>query len=209
MQDILDAMRWRYAVKVFDGEKKVSEADVRTILEAGRLSPSAFGIEPWHFILVRTEEVRGALREVGYDQTKITDASHLIVIARKTDARETLVPELLARTASQQGVEIASLEGLRAMVQGSIDRMTDAELDAWVRAQCYLPLGIMLETAALLHVDACPMEGFDPQGVDRVLGLAEKHLHATSMLAIGYRGEDPTALRAKVRRDFSEVVSEA
>lgn len=207
MQNILDALQWRYAVKVFDSTKKVAEQDVQTILEAGRLSPSALGVEPWQFLLITNAELRTKLREVGYDQPKITDASHLIVIARRTHAREALVSELLSRTALQQGVDVSALEGLRAMVQGNIDRMDDVALDAWVRAQCYIPLGVMVETAALLGVDACPMEGFDPRGVDAVLGLAEKHLHATTMLALGYRGDDPAAARAKVRRLPSEVIT--
>lgn len=208
MQNILDAMNWRYATKVFDAAKKVSDADFQTILEAGRLSPSAFGVEPWHFIVVNDPAVRAKLREVGYDQSKITDASHLIVIARRTDARATLTNELIHRTAAQQHVDVSALDGLKAMVDGAIAfKPTDEALDAWVRAQCYIPLGVMIEAASLLGIDNGPMEGFDPDGVDAVLGLKEKNLHATTMLALGYRGEDPAAVRPKVRRPAEEVVT--
>ena len=66
--------------------------------------------------------------------------------------------------------------------------------------------GKMIETAALLGIDSCPMEGFDPERIDEVLGLAAKNLASTSMLAVGYRGEDPAATQPKTRRPFDEVV---
>jgi nitroreductase len=207
MQEILSALKWRYATKVYDSSKRVSDEDIRTILESGRLSPSAFGVEPWKFIVVENPEIRAQLRAVGFDQPKITDASHLVVIARRTDARERITQELIDRTAEQQGIDPAKLDGLKQMVQASISGKSDAELDAWIRAQVYIPLGIMIETAALLGIDGGPMEGFIPTEVDKVLGLAEKHLASTSMLALGYRGEgDSYAERPKVRRLFDEVV---
>ena len=206
MQNILGAMRWRYAVKIFDANKPVREEDLRTILESGRLAPSAFGVEPWQFVVVENPEIRARLRTASYDQPKVTDAAHLIVIARRTDAREHIANELVERTAATQGVGTETLDGLRGMVEGSVSRMSDADLDAWVRSQTYIPLGVMVETAALLGVDAGPMEGFDPAAVDEILGLSALHLKSTTMLALGYRGNDPAADRPKVRRPFEEAV---
>src|ERR1700722_14805958 len=98
-EKILAALRWRSAVKVFDAAKKVSDADLHTILESGRLAPSSIGIEPWKFIVVTNPEIRTAMRAASHDQPKVTDASHLIVIARRTDA-ENLGAEFGARTAA-------------------------------------------------------------------------------------------------------------
>ncbi len=206
IQDVLSALHWRYATQVFDTQKRVSPEEMRAILESARLAPSSFGIEAWKFLVIENPEVRAKLREVGFGQSKITDASHLVVIARRTDVREHIVGELIERNAEQQGVEPVKLDGLKNMVEGSLTGKSDAEVDAWVRSQTYIPLGIMLETAALLGIDAGPMEGFMPAGVDEVLGLKEKHLTATSMIAFGYRGEDSAAKRPKVRRTFEEVV---
>ncbi len=206
MQDILKALGWRYAVKVFDPAKKVANEDLKTILESGRLAPSSLGIEPWKFIVVENVELREKLRAVSYGQSKVTDASHLIIIARRTDVRESIVSELMDRTMAIQHVDMAALEGYKAMVDGAITGKDDAALDAWIRSQTYIPLGMMIETAALLNVDACPMEGFDPSQVDAILGLSEKHLTATSMLAVGYRGADDAAGRPKVRREFEDAV---
>lgn len=206
MQDILPALRWRYAVKLFDPHKKVSEEDLRVILEAGRLAPSSTGLEPWKFILVENPELRVKLRAVSYDQPKVTDAAHIMVIARRLDVRENLANELIARTVDVQNVDPASLGGLRAMAEGGIKSRDDRELDAWIRSQVYIPLGLMVEAAALLGVDTCPMEGFKSDEVDRLLNLPARRLASTVMLALGYRGEDPAAKRAKVRRPFEEVV---
>ncbi len=203
---LTNALQWRYATKVFDKEKKIADEDLNTILEAGRLAPSSIGVEPWKFIVIENPQLRAKLREASYGQPKVTDASALVVIARRTDVRENIARELLERTAKAQGVTLESLGGLKGMAEGGIGGKNDQELDAWVRTQVYIPLGTMIAAASLLGVDSGPMEGFDAAKVDEILGFPGKHLKATTMLALGYRGEDPAATRAKVRRDFAEVV---
>lgn len=199
---ILQALQWRYAVKVFDPSKKVAPEDLRAILESGRLSPSSIGLEPWVFLLVENKDVRAKLREASYGQPKVTDASHLVVIATRTDAA-VLPDELISRAAVQEGVSPESLAGWRQMAENGVNRPDAVE---WLRRQAYIPLGIMMTAASLLKVDTCPMEGFDNKKVDEILGLKEKNLNSVFMLTIGYRGDDPAAKRHKVRRPFEEVV---
>ncbi len=206
-EDILNALQWRYAAKVFDSSKKVSEEDLHTILEAGRLAPSSVGLEPWKFIVVKNETLRKTLREAAYDQPKVTDAAYIIVIAHRTDAQN-LTPELIQRTAKTQAKAESDLEGLKGMADGSIKGRSQSEdtLQSWLAAQSYIPLGIMIQTAALLGIDSGPMEGFHPGQVDDILGLKSQHLHATTMLALGHRGDDHHATLPKTRRSFEEVV---
>lgn len=206
MMNIIEALNWRYAAKTFDFSKKVSDADLHSILESGRLAPSSFGTEPWKFLVIENPDLRARLREVGYGQTKITDASYLIVVARRTDIREHIADELIARSAKIQNVQLDDLAEYKQMVAGSIAMKSDERLDAWAGAQTYIALGMMMETAALLRIDSCPMEGFDPAKADEILGLKAKNLASTTMLAIGYRGEDEAAKRPKVRRTFEEAV---
>lgn len=206
-EKILEAMNWRYAVKVFDPSKKITEEQLKLVLEAGRLSPSAIGIEPWKFIVVENTELRQKLRAASYDQPKVTDATYLIIIARRTDIRENIAKELIERTAEIQNVKPEDLDPLKQMAEGGIARMDDHALDAWAKAQTYIPLGIMVETAALMGIDAGPMEGFSNEQVDAILGLKEQNLTSTTMLTLGYRGEDPAAKRPKVRRKFEDVVA--
>ncbi|MBP9828047.1 NAD(P)H-dependent oxidoreductase [Patescibacteria group bacterium] len=206
INDIQQALAWRYAVKIFDPAKPLAEDLFQAILEAGRLSPSSTGFEPWKFLVIENPEVRKRLQAVGYGQPKIVDAPKLVVIAARTDMREHGVSELIDRTAAQQGVSMESLEAWKKIAEGTIGSKDDAYLPLWAKMQCYIPLGMMLETAALLGVDAGPMEGFDPKGVDEVLGLHEKNLSVATMIAFGYRGDDPAATRPKVRRTAAEVV---
>lgn len=205
-QSITKALAWRFAVRTFDTTKTIAKEDLTTILESGRLAPSSFGIEPWKFIVVENKDVRAQLRTAGYNQPKITDAAVLIVIARRTDMRAHIMDELVARTAKTQDVTTESLSGFKKMLDGAVAGKDDAELDAWARAQTYIPLGTMIAAASLLNIDSGPMEGFDPVKVGEILGLDAKNLNATTMLALGYRGDDAGAARPKVRRDFESVV---
>ena len=203
---IIKALTWRYAVQVFDKTKSINEEDLKAILESARLSPSSFGIEAWKFIVVQNKDIRAQLQEAGYGQAKITDAAALVIVAYRTDVRERISEELVERVAKVQNQDILNLNGLKKMVDDSIAHRSDAELEGWIKAQSYIALGMMIETAALLGVDGGPMEGFSQDKVDEILGLKEKNLRSTSMLALGYRGEDSSASRKKVRRDFNEVV---
>jgi nitroreductase len=204
--DVLTALNWRYATQEFDSSKKVSEADLNYILESARLSPSSLGIEPWKFIVVENSETRSKLREAGYNQAKITDASHLIIIARRTDVRENISRELLERTATAQNRPISELGGLSQMLNGAISSRDETVLTAWITAQTYIPLGIMIETASLLKIDNAPMEGFNRDAVGAILGLTNLNLSSVSMLALGYRSPtDKAAKRPKARRTFEEV----
>lgn len=204
-QEIITALEKRYAVKTFDGSKKVSDADLKTILESGRLSPSSFGFEPWKFIVVANTELRQKMSIAGYNQTKFTDASHLIVVAYRTDA-ENLASELVDRTATIRGKTKEELANFKLSAEKSISSKQGQIQQAWLKAQAYIPLGVMIETASLLGVDNCPMEGFDVEQMNTVLGLKEKNLCVATILAIGYRGEDDTAVLLKVRRAYDEVV---
>lgn len=204
--DVLKAMNWRYATKTFDPKKKVSDDDFKTIIEAGRLAPSSVGMEPWKFIVVKNPDLRSKLREAAYGQTKITDASHLVIIAQRTDAIN-LPKELIKRVSKNQGRTADELSGLKDMAENTIANFKDtAVLNGWIKAQTYIALGIMIETSALLGADTCPMEGFDYGKVNEILGLAKENLSASVMLAIGYRGDDAFAKLPKTRRGYDEVV---
>lgn len=205
-EEIIKALKWRYAVKVFDPSKEVSEEDLNTILESGRLAPSSVGLEPWKFIVVENKDLREKIRTASYDQPKVTDASYLIVIATRTD-HEKMSSELIERTMKIQGKSEEDLIGLKQMADNFVSSKLGAnKINDWFTYQAYIPLGIMMETSALLNIDTCPMEGFDQSKVDEILGLSLKNLTAETILAVGYRGDDLCATLPKVRREFNDVV---
>ena len=204
---IAKAMNWRYAAQKLDPNKKVSEADLNTILDAGRLAPSAFGVEPWHFILIENPELQKKLYDEASPQDKVKYAPHFLVVAKRTDARETLAKNRVARSAKAMGVAESDLQGLRDMIDGTIAGKDDVQLASWVRAQVYIPLGAMIEAAALLGVDAGPMEGFDHNKFDEILGLKEMNLSSEYAIAFGYRLNDDAAQRPKARQTMDEVLT--
>ncbi len=204
---IVKAMNWRYAAQKLDPSKKVSEADIQTILEAGRLAPSAFGVEPWHFVLVENPELQKKLYDEASPQDKVKDAPHFLVVAKRTDAREALAADRVAHVSKAVGAPVEALQGLRDMIDGTIAGKDDVQLASWVRAQVYIPLGAMIEAAALLGVDAGPMEGFDHDKFDEILGLKEKNLSSEYAIAFGYRLDDDAAARPKARQSMEEVLT--
>jgi nitroreductase/dihydropteridine reductase len=203
MQDsIKNALNWRYAIKEFNKDKLLEQELFDQILEAGRLAPSSNGFEPWKFIVVDNPEVRAQLREVAYDQPKVTDAPKLVVLAYRTDP-DTVIDEVVARNAKAQGVTPEELTGFREYLHGVIGGENGGDVERYFEKQVYIPLGMMIETAALLGVDAGPMSGFVPAKVDEILGLKEKNLKSTALLALGYRAVD--ADRPKTRQTTEEV----
>ncbi len=204
-KEIIAALNWREAVSLFDKEKQIPEDKLRAILESGRLAPSSYGIEPWKFLVIRDGEIRKKIQAAGYGQPRITDSSVLIVLARRTDARESLTDGIVQRTAKARDVSEESLSSLRNELQGLIDSLDDVSLDSWVRAQVYIPLGIMMESASLLGIDCAAMEGFVPDQVDEILGLPVKNLKSTLMLSLGYRAKDNKP-RPKARRELTEAI---
>lgn len=203
-EEILKALNTRYAVKIFDKNKKITDEDLNTILESARLSPSSLGLEPWHFIVVNDTKTREAIYEYS-KQPKILDASHLIVLTYKTNLKE-VIEERLERTAKIQNQKVEELATYREFLEGATKNKTDLELDSWLKAQTYIPLGIMVTTASLLNIDNCPMEGFQNEKIDEILGLKEKNLKSVTMLALGYRGIDEYEKKPKIRKEFKDVV---
>jgi len=207
MKNITEALEWRYATKKFDTNKKLTDEILNQILEAGRLSPSSLGLQPWKFILVENVELRAKLREAGYNQPQITDASHLVVLTYKNSLNEAYIDSYLKYTADLRGITTDDLKGYKDMIMGSITNRTPEELKVWNSRQVYIPLGVMLTASALLEVDACPMEGFDTNKFDETLGLKEMGYSSTAILALGYRAEgDDTAHYKKSRFGMEEVV---
>ncbi len=209
MTNSIDALEWRYATKAYDTEKKLSAEQIDTMLEAARLAPSSYGLQPWKFIVVNNPEMRAKLREAGYGQSPITDASHFIVIAVPSVIDDTLIDAYLQSVAHTRGVSLESLAGYRAMNKGALENKTPAERIEWAARQAYLALGVLLTTAAVERIDATPMEGFDPKKFDEILGLVALGLESKVALALGFRSsEDAMAGAIKVRFPKSEVVVE-
>jgi nitroreductase len=206
-QQLLDQLNWRYATKQFDSTRKIAAHDWATLEEALLLSPSSGGLQPWKFLVVTDPAVRAKLKPASYGQAQIGDASHLVVFAAKRDLTEADVDAHVKHVAEVQGAPVEALAPLRNMLVGGLVKSQDATArGAWARNQTYIALGNLLTSAALLGIDACPMEGFDRAQYDEILGLKAQGLTASVIATLGYRSTaDKYSHAPKVRFPKEQV----
>jgi nitroreductase len=206
-QQLLDRLNWRYATKQFDPNRKISSPDWTALEEALRLSPSSGGLQPWKFIVVTDPATRTKLLPASYGQPQITNASHLVVFAAKRNLTEADVDEFINSIAVTRGVSAESLGQYRGMLVGSLVQAMDEQgRAAWARNQAYIALGNLLTSAALLGIDACPMEGFDRAQYDEILGLKAQGYASAVIATVGYRAStDKYAGAIKVRFPMDQI----
>ncbi|MGH7971613.1 MAG: NAD(P)H-dependent oxidoreductase [Limisphaerales bacterium] len=206
-EQLLDRLNWRYATKEFDPDRKINAKDWATLEDALQLTPSSGGLKPWKFIVVTDPAVRAKLLPASYGQPQITNASHLVVFAAKKNFSEADVDTFIGHTAAARGVSFESLAPFRDMLVGGIVKsMDEPGRDAWARNQAYIALGNLLTSAALLGIDACPMEGFDRAQYDEILGLGKQGYGSAVIATLGYRAaSDKYATARKVRFPKDQV----
>jgi nitroreductase / dihydropteridine reductase len=204
---LIDALNWRYAAKRMNGQKVPAEK-LDAILEATRLSASSMGLQPYTLLVIENEEIKKQIQPVAYNQPQITEASHLLVFAAWENVTEQHVEDYINNIAATRGVTLESLEGFKASLMNIVHGRTPGQKHEWAARQAYIAFGTAITAAALEAVDATPMEGFNPAGVDQILGLKEKGLRSVTILALGYRDTDKDYLvdAKKVRRSKDELI---
>lgn len=209
-QQLHQALTTRYATKRFKKGEKIPEDKWAALEEAMHLAPTSYGMQPIAMVVIDDEAVREKLRTVSYNQPQITEASKMIVFCARTDLSVADVDVYMARIAEVRGVPVASLSGLKDMIAGtvaSIGRAGPKNLEHWASRQAYIALGFLLTSAALLGLDACPMEGFEPSKYNEILGLSKRGLSAKAIATVGVRSqEDAYSLQAKVRFPREKVI---
>lgn len=206
---IVHQLNWRYATKRFDASRNIPEADWKTLESALVLSPSSFGLQPWKFVVVTDPDVRQRLRPASWDQAQITEASHLVVFAARKNLGAPDIDRYVDRIAHVRKVPPESLEGFKGMMQNAVTSRSPEAVDQWSARQAYIALGTFLTTAAMLGIDACPMEGFEPARYDQILGLDKLGYTAVVLAAAGYRAHDDAYAKSpKVRFAAEDVILE-
>ena len=205
---LLDAQHWRYATKQFDASKKIPAAVWQSLEEALILSPSSYGLQPWQFFVVGNPDLRAKLRPHSWNQSQITDASHLVVFAIPETIDVPYMEKYLSRIAEVRGVTLESLGFYRDMMMADvIAGPRHAWVREWAARQLYIALGNFMTSAALLGVDTCPIEGLDPREYDAILDLPAKGYNAVVACAAGYRSsDDKYATLPKVRFEKSDLI---
>ncbi|MBC2606439.1 NAD(P)H-dependent oxidoreductase [Pelagicoccus albus] len=207
-KDLLEQLNWRYATKVFDPAGKIPAETMKAIEESLVLTPSSFGLQPWKFLVVEDPELKSQLTPASWNQEQVRDCSHLVVFTAKVGYSREDVGDFIRRTAEVRGSTVESLAGYEQIAGGFIDRASESKIvDGWARNQVYIALGQLMMVAALLGVDACPMEGIQPDAYDKILGLEGTGYATVVACPLGYRGEgDKYGTLPKVRFPIEEMI---
>ena len=205
---LLAALRWRYATKRFDLSRKIPAATWDAIEESLVLTPSSFGLQPWKFIVIQDPGIRALLSPESWKQPQVTEASHYVVLTARTDLDASDIDAWMARMSDVQGNHLETTAPLRGMIQGFAQAMSHEARHAWNIRQAYIALGQLMASAALLGIDACPMEGISAAGYDHVLGLEGSGYATVVACALGYRAaDDKYAGMPKARFDRARVIT--
>ena len=206
--ELLDKLNWRYAAKAMNG-KKVPEAKIERILEAARLSPTSSGLQPFEIFVIKNQAIKEKIRPVAWNQSVITDCSHLLVFAAWDTYTADRINYMFDLTNDIRGFKNEGWENYRQMLLSAYPQKDAEENFNHAAKQAYIAFANAVTAAAFEGVDATPLEGFEPDAVDEILGLREKGLRSAVLLPIGYRQEDKDWLvnLVKVRKPMKDLVT--
>jgi nitroreductase / dihydropteridine reductase len=206
--NIIEQLKWRYATKNFDKTKKLTVGQLHILLESVNLSASSYGMQPFEVMVIENQDLKDRLRIVSGDQSQVSDASQLILFAARNNLSPLHVEEYMQRIMSIRNVSYDSLSDYRNRIVKSISSKSQETLLQWASRQIYIALGFLLVTAAVEEIDACPIEGFEKEMYDEILGLKEKGLSSVVMAAVGYRSaDDKYQFKPKVRKSIKELIT--
>ncbi len=206
-ENIIEQLNWRYAVKKFDSTKKVSDAEWNVLEQSLMLAPSSYGLQPFKFVVITDQSLKEKLTPAAYGQTQIADCSHLVVIAHKKVLTDEDVAHYVDRIVEVRNAPRESFKDYEDTMKASAKKAVDeGYIETWNSRQAYIALGFLMETAALLEVDTCPMEGFSVEQFNEILGLED--YSAVVLCPVGYRDRenDWLANLPKVRFPKEEMI---
>lgn len=207
--DVLEHMKWRYAVKKFDSKKILSEEKIERLKEAFNLTATSYGLQPITLLIIKNQELQNKLTSHSFDQQQVAQASHILVICIKDVIDDKYISQYFEQIKKIRNISDEILEPFKNDLIGSFSNKDVEEIKSWSTNQAYLAMGNLLTICAIEKIDSCPMEGFEPEAYDELLNLKEKGLASVLVMPIGYRADDDMfAGFKKVRKDMNESVIE-
>lgn len=202
---LLEQLKWRYAVKKFDPDKKIEAATWAALEQSLVLTPSSYGLQPWKFVVISDQAIKDQLPAISWKQSQPKDCSHMVVMAARRQTDPDFIARNMQEIVNQRGLADDAMNGYRDILL-----KTCAQIEnhlAWNSLQIYIALGQLMASAAMLGVDTCPMEGIVPAEYDKLLKLTESGYTTVVGCACGYRhAEDKQAAAAKVRFTADDVI---
>lgn len=206
MHPIIEDLNWRYAVKKYDPERKIPEEKLKILKEAVRLSPSSMGLQAYQVLDIQNPEVREKLKKASHDQQQVTDASHFFLFCHMVEIPDSYIDSQIDNISKIRKLNPESLKTHRKALLDSVKNKEIEKRNTWTSKQAYIALGYLLHTAAQLKIDATPMEGFEADEYNRILGLEKHGLSAAVACVLGYRSqEDKHQHQEKVRKSLDSL----
>lgn len=206
--ELLDKLNWRYAAKAMNGET-VPQEKIDTILEAASLAPTSSGLQPFEILVITNPEIKKQIRAIAWDQSVVTDCSHLLVFAAWDTYTEERINKMFDHTNTVRGFKNEGWENYRQKLLGFYPQREAEENFNHAAKQAYIAFSHAITAAAFEEVDSTPMEGFDPVALDEILNLKDKNLRSCLLLPLGYRDteNDWLASLIKVRKSKEDLVT--
>ncbi|MBT8195372.1 MAG: NAD(P)H-dependent oxidoreductase [Bacteroidia bacterium] len=205
---LVDNLKWRYATKKMDTSKKVSQQHIDYIKEAVQLSASSYGLQPYKVLEITDSKLREELKPLSWNQTQITDASHLFVFCNFITVGDKEVDDFIHLTSKTKDISMDKISGYGDFMKAKLKENSNEEMLHWTARQTYIALGNALNACAELKIDSTPIEGFDSAGINDLLKLSNQGLNACVLLAVGYRDEEDATQHSKKVRKPIELLFE-
>jgi nitroreductase len=207
--ELLDKLNWRYATKAMNGQK-VPQEKINNIVEAISLAPTSSGLQPFEVFIITNQEVKEKIKPIAWNQSVITDCSHLFVFAAWDTYTADRINKMFDLTNTVRGFKNEGWENYRQMLLNNYPQKNAEENFNHAAKQAYIAFSQAISAAAFEQVDATPLEGFDASALDKILGLKEKGLRSCVMLPIGYRNPEKDWLvnLKKVRKSREDLITE-
>ena len=203
---IIDSLKWRYATKKFDNTKKISDTNIQLLKEAVNLTATSYGLQPYKVLIIENPEIRDKLKAAAWGQPQLTDAFVLFLFCNYTNVGDKEVDNYLELRAKINNLNVSESADYGNMMKSHMASMSPEQMKVWTSKQTYIALGTLMAAASELGIDSGPMEGFDKESFDKILGLKEKGLTASVMCALGYRSQDDSFLAfKKVRKPLEDM----
>lgn len=205
----IDKLKWRYATKKFDSEKRLSNEKLDILKQGFNLTATSFGLQTINLLVIKDKSIRARLVEHSFNQKQVLDASHLLILCIQDNISEADVDAYFDNVKSIRATPESILSPYREDLKKMIREMSVTKRQDWSLKQAYIALGNLMAICAFEQIDSCPMEGFISQSYDEILDLKSKNLKSVLLLPVGYRAEDDMfADFKKVRKLLSETVME-
>ena len=202
----IDYYNWRYATKEFNSEKKITNSDLEIIKESIRLSPSSYGLQLFKVFIIESQKLKDKLRIVSFNQSQISDASHLFVFCNYTKVLEKDIDLYIQNKSLIQQMPITKNEGYGVFLKKNLLTKETEETSIWTNNQVYIALANLMTTCASLKIDSCPIEGFEASKYNEILNINERNMNAAVVCAVGYRSKlDTSQHEKKVRKSSQDL----